>query len=114
MNEIMKVFQQGATQQIDCTADLLLVFAWYETASGTARSNIENGMECTFSVLLLIVPEAVLSHTKTRSRSAVHCAVHSQSCSSLSQRQSRPIQKVKSISLPGSPYGENCVRDGCL
>ena len=69
------------------------------------------------SVLLLAVPEAVSSHTKARSRSPVHfipcvaprCprgslvpyeseeqisfAVHSLCCSSLSQRQSRPIQK---------------------
>ena len=34
-------------------------------------SEEQNGMECIFSVLLLAVPEAVLSHTKTRSRSAV-------------------------------------------
>ena len=47
---------------MDCTADLLLVILWDETASGTARSNIGNGMECIFSVLLLAVPEAVLSH----------------------------------------------------
>ena len=42
--------QQGAKQQMDCTADcctadLLLVFVWDKTASGTARSNIGNGME---------------------------------------------------------------------
>ena len=48
---------------MDCTADLLLTFVWDETVSGTARSKT--------SVLLLTVPEAVLSHTKARSRSAV-------------------------------------------
>ena len=48
---------------MNCTADLLLTFVWDETASGTARSKT--------SVLLLTVPEAVLSHTKARSRSAV-------------------------------------------
>ena len=46
-----------------CTADLLLTFVWDETASGTARSKT--------SMLLLTVPEAVSSHTKARSRSAV-------------------------------------------
>ena len=56
---------------MDCTADLLLVFVLDETPSGTARSNIGNGMECIFSVLLLAVPEVVLSHAKTRSKSAV-------------------------------------------
>ena len=75
--------QRGATQKIDCTADLLLVFVWYKTASGTARSNIGNGLECIFSVLLLAVPEAVSSHAKTRSRSAV------QSILSLAPRYTR-------------------------
>ena len=28
---------------MDCTVDLLLVFVWDETASGTARSSTENG-----------------------------------------------------------------------
>ena len=55
---------------MDCRADLLLVFLWDETASGTARSNIENGLSCLLSVLLLAVSEAFLSNTKTRSRSA--------------------------------------------
>ena len=41
----------------------------------------------------------------------ISCAVHSQSCSSLSQRQSCPIQKWWASILRGSPYGENCVRD---
>ena len=49
---------------------LLLVFVWDETASGTARRNIAE-LSCLFSVFLLAVPEAVLSHTETRSRSAV-------------------------------------------
>ena len=49
---------------MNCTADLLLVFEWDETAYGTGRSNIGNGMECIFSVLLLTVPEAILSHKK--------------------------------------------------
>ena len=48
---------------MDCTADLLLTSVWDETASGTARSKT--------SVLLLTVPEAVSSHTKARSSSAV-------------------------------------------
>ena len=56
---------------MECKADLLLVFVWDKTSSGTARSNIGNGMECIFSVLLIAVPEAVSSHTKVRSRSAV-------------------------------------------
>ena len=49
---------------------ILLVLVWDETASGTARSNVAE-LNCLFSVLLLAVPEAVSSHTKTRSRSAV-------------------------------------------
>ena len=56
---------------MDCTADLLLIFVWDETASETARSKTENIHSFPFSTLLLAVPEAVLSHTKTRSRSAV-------------------------------------------
>ena len=41
---------------------MLLTFLWDKTASGTARRKT--------SVLLLTVPEAVLSDTKARSRSA--------------------------------------------
>ena len=63
----LPLIQQGARLGMDCTADLLLNFVWYETASGTARSKT--------SVLLLTVPEVVLSHTKVRSRSAVYQAV---------------------------------------
>ena len=44
----------------------------------------------------------------------ISCAVHSQSCSSLSQRQSCPIPKWGASVLWGSPYGENCVRDAFL
>ena len=68
---------------MDCTADLLLVFVRDETACGTARSNIGNILSFLLSVLLLAVPEAVLSHTKTRSKSAV------QSILSLAPRHSR-------------------------
>ena len=49
---------------------LLLILVWDETASGTVRSNIAE-LSYLVSVLLLAVPEAVSSHTKTRSRSAV-------------------------------------------
>ena len=56
---------------MDCTADLLLVLVWDETASGTARSKTESRQLSPFPMLLLAVPEAVSSHTKTRSRSAV-------------------------------------------
>ena len=55
---------------MDCIGDLLLVFVWDKTASGTARSNIGNGIECILSVLLLAVPGAVSSHIKTMSRSS--------------------------------------------
>ena len=58
---------------------LLLILVWDETASGTVRSNIAE-LSYLVSVLLLAVPEAVSSHTKTRSRSAV------QSIPSLSPR----------------------------
>ena len=56
---------------MDCTADLLLVFVWDETAFRTARSKTENRHYIPFLMMLLAVPEAVLAHTKTRSRSAV-------------------------------------------
>ena len=46
-------------------------FVWDKTASGTARSKTENMHSIPFPMLLLAVPEAVSSHTKTRSRSAV-------------------------------------------
>ena len=36
--------QRGATQRMDCTADLVFSFVWDETASGTLRSNTENGL----------------------------------------------------------------------
>ena len=48
---------------MDCTADLLLVFVLDETASGTARSKIENIHSILFAMLLLAVPEAVSSYT---------------------------------------------------
>ena len=57
--------QRGASQKMDCTGVLLLVFVWDEAASGTARSNIGNELSSLLSVLLLAVPEAVLSHTKS-------------------------------------------------
>ena len=100
--------QREATQKMNCTSDLLLVFEWVKTACGTARSNIGNGMECIFSVLLLAVAEAVWSHTITRSISAVQSIL---SLAPLSQRQSRPIQKWGASVLRGSLYGENCVLD---
>ena len=39
----------------------------------------------------------------------ISCAVHSLCCSSLSQRQSCPIQKRGASVLRGSPYSENCA-----
>ena len=78
------------------------------------------------SVFLLIVTKSVLSHNDGRSKSAmqsnfcvvpwnpsgslvpykseeqISCAVHSQCCSSLSQRQSRPKQK-QGASVPLGP-----------
>ena len=59
---------------------ILLTFVWDETASGTVRSNRGNGMECVFSVLLLAVPEAVSSHIKARSRSAVQSILRLAPC----------------------------------
>jgi hypothetical protein len=52
---------------MDCTADLLLVLVWDETATGTARSKTETRY-LSSAMLLLAVPEAVSSHTKARSR----------------------------------------------
>ena len=51
--------------------DLLLNLVWDKTASGTARNKTENKHSISLPMLLLAVPEAILSHTKTRSRSAV-------------------------------------------
>ena len=45
---------------MDFTADLLLTFVWDKAASGTARSKT--------SLVLLTVPEAVLSHTNSEER----------------------------------------------
>ena len=59
--------QRGARLGMDCTADLLLVLEWDKTASGTARSKTEN-RQLSLAMLLLAVPEAVSSHTKTRRR----------------------------------------------
>ena len=59
--------QRGARLGMDCTVDLLLVLVWDKTASGTARSKTEN-RQLSSAMLLLAVPEAVSSHTKTRSR----------------------------------------------
>ena len=56
---------------MDCTADMLLAFVWEKTASGTARSKTDNIHSIPFPILLLTVSEAVLFHTKMRSRSAV-------------------------------------------
>ena len=56
---------------MDCTADLILVLVWDETASGTARSKTEN-RQVSSAMLLLAVPEAVLSNKKKEEqRSAV-------------------------------------------
>ena len=114
---------------MDCIADLLLVSVWDRTATGTARSKTEN-RQLSSAMLLLAVPEAFSSHTKTRSRSSVQyifcvapccprgslvpykneeqisCAVHSLCCSSLSQMQSCPIQKQGASLLQGSPCRE--------
>ena len=57
---------------MDCTADLLLIFLWEKTASGTARSKTDNIYFIPFPMLLLPVPEAVLSHTNI-ARIAKHC-----------------------------------------
>ena len=95
--------QRGATQKMDFKADLFLVFVWDKTDSGTARSNIGKGMECIFSVFLLAAPEAVSSHSKTRSRSAVRSIL------SLAPHCPRgslvPYKKWGASVLRGSPYG---------
>ena len=70
---------------------MLLTFVWDKTASGTARSKTENKHSFPFPMLLLAVPEAVSSHPKNKEQ--ISCAVHFLCCSSLSQRQSCPIQK---------------------
>ena len=90
----------------DCTTDLFLIFVWEETASGTPRSKIGNGMDiyiffcsslsqtqsrpihkqeadqlCSpFSVLLFAVTEAVLSHTKLRIISSLGLSLRRELC----------------------------------
>ena len=58
-------------QDWEWTAQLICFFVWDKTASGTARSKTESIHSISFPMLLLAVPEAVSSHTKIRSRSAV-------------------------------------------
>ena len=77
---------QGTTQKFDCIADLLLPSIWDETAFLTMRIKTENlsilNPLFKFSlcrsprvnitnIMLIPVPEAVLSHNEGRSRSAV-------------------------------------------
>ena len=53
-------------------AELMLpTFVWGKTASGTSWSKKENRHSISFPLLLLGVPEAVLSYTKTWNRSHV-------------------------------------------
>ena len=87
--------QRGARLRMDCTADLLLVFVWVKTAG----SKIKNIHSIPFPMLLLTVPEAVLSHTKNEEQ--ISCAVNFLCCSLLSHRQSCPIQKWGEPVPPG-------------
>ena len=52
---------------------LLIVLVWDETASWTARSKTGN-RHLSSALLLFTVPEAVFSHTKTRSRDQLCCS----------------------------------------
>ena len=56
---------------MDCPADLLLVFVLDKNASETARSKTDSRQLSPFSMLLLAVPDAVSSHKKTSSKSAL-------------------------------------------
>ena len=69
--EITAELMRGARLRIDCTADLLLVFVWDETASGTVWSKTDNINFIPFPTLLFPVPEAVLSHTKKKQGESV-------------------------------------------
>ena len=112
---------------------MLLTLVWDKTASGTARSKTGNGLhswsaprfcmgrDCLWDseeqhrewngmYILCFAPRCPRgSLVPYKNKEQISCAVHSQSCSSLSQRQSRPIQKWGASVLRGSPYGENCV-----
>ena len=74
--------QQGATQKLDCTADLLFCVA-------------------------PIFPRGSL--VQYINEEQISCAVHSLCCSLLSQRKSRPKQTQGASLLRGSSYGENCA-----
>ena len=63
--------ERRARLRMDCTADLLLVFVLDKNASGTARSKTDSRQLSPFSMLLLAFPDAVSSHKKTSSKSAV-------------------------------------------
>ena len=61
-----------------------------------------------FSVLPLAVPSGSLVPYQREEQ--ISCSFHSvMCCSSLSHRQSCPIQKRGASLLWGSPYGENCA-----
>ena len=63
----LPLWQRGETQKMNCTAYLCSSFL-YGTRLPLGQ---QAELSCLVSVLLLVVPEAVSSHTKTRSRSAV-------------------------------------------
>ena len=73
---------------MDCTADMLLVFVWGLWDSEEQHREWNGIYILRFA---LRCPRGSLISYKNEEQTS--CAVHSQSCSSLSQRQSRPIQK---------------------
>ena len=96
---------------MDFTVYLLLLLLWDWTASGTARSKT-NDLQLSSAMLLLAVPEAVSSHTRTGAD--ISCAVNFLCCSSMSQRQSRPIQKRGKLVPPGPSFARNGCPDGII
>ena len=96
--------KRGATQKMNCTADICSSFLY-----GTRLPLGQRGAEM---YILCFAPRCPRgSHVPYQNEEQISCAVNSQSCSSLSQRQSCPIPKWGASVLQGSPYGDNCVRD---
>ena len=85
--------QRGATQRIDCTADLLLNSIWDKTASGTARS----------SKLMLWTTDLLLDSVWDKTASGTARSKMTENCGSLWQsgtgRSCQPLWEPRGAKL---------------
>ena len=94
--------QRGATQIIDCSADLLLTFVWDMTASGTVRSNPKNVLH-TWSVPTFILGRDYLWNSKELHRGKTAQLI----CSSLHYGTRLPLEHG---GAPFCWYNSSCPR----